>query len=199
MNKKFKILLLLAALAGTGMFVFLKASRHKSAKKIMEWEQQVQKYADTTGRYIDLPDNSHILLPDTLALHINSIITHLDSNMFYEGRNIKEAADPQLAYKILEHAQSSAGIGSGNTVFKDKYFDDSIGVSITAEYDKSSLKLLTTWDKPVYTKEFSYNESRYAYSGKIRIKYTVMVDGETYKGTYYQQSQINSPYDLLLY
>lgn len=197
MNKKLNIAAIAIIFTGLVTLGFIKLGRHATAKKILAWEQQVNKYNDNRGKFQALPDDSQVFISNSFVKQLNTIIPFLDSNLLYEGRSIKEAADPDIVYKVVQAAEGNGGTATGGTSYKGDVFEDKIKVSIVTEYDTSSIKPLTTWEKPVETVDFKYNETRYAYSCKIKVEYEVIVDGEKYKGVHYQQSQINSPMDLL--
>lgn len=197
MNKKLNIAAIAIIFTGLVVLGFIKLGRHATAKKIMAWEQQVNKYNDNRGKFQPLPGGSQVLISDDFVKQINTVIPFLDSNLVYEGRSIKEAADPDIVYKVVQEAERNGGTAAGGTCYKGDIFEDKIKISVVTEYDTSSLKSLTTWEKPVETADFKYNETLYVYSGRIKVSYKVNVDGEIYEGVYYQQSQINSPMALL--
>jgi len=149
---------------------------------------------DNPGNFQYLPTTSDVFISNAVIDSINAAMPRLDRNMFSEGRTYRQANDTLLAYKLIKDAEHSGGSNSAGTAFKGKYFDDMITVSVSTEYDPASLKLLKEWEKPV-NKEFT--EPTWSYAAKIRVNYTVTVDDETYQGTFYQQSQINSSFDLM--
>lgn len=195
MNKRLNIAAITIILAGLCALAFIKLSNYNRNKHIKAWEQQLQVQADTTGQYEVMSNEMNVFISDAVAGRINAVIPYLDSNLFIDGRDVKQTTDPDFAHKAVAGAEQG-GYNVGTTFFND-YFKDGVLVEVIAKYDKSSLKQLKTWTRPVETKEFKYTETRYAYSCNIKVEYEVTVDGEEYKGVYYQQSQINSPMDLL--
>lgn len=148
----------------------------------------------SSGKFEYLPATSDVFIDEAVADSINAAIPRLDGNKFSEGRTYKQAADTLMAHNLIKKAEHSGGSSSDGTIFRKDLFVDHITVSISTEYDASSLKLLKEWERPV-NKE--YTESTWSYSAKIRINYTVTVDGRMYEGVYLQPSQINSPFELI--
>lgn len=139
--------------------------------------------------YKPMPSNAQVLLFGDIADSINALIPKLDKNAFREGRSAVKAYDRELAKNLVEEAQSTGGITSAGTIFKGKYSDDHIAVSLHTEYHKPSLKLLKEWEQK---SPAGYTETMYTYSAKIKIHYTVDVDGNSETKIYTQSSQFTT-------